>query len=101
MNGKEQVIEISNEFEKTRANLTLIGDIITMGTIFIRDKLTNTRLEKDLVQKALIYLQKRHPYLNAYLDVHKKENKIFFRIPKEYQCDNIFFRMVGFYQSIF
>ncbi|CAF0764066.1 unnamed protein product [Brachionus calyciflorus] len=54
-----------------------------MASSFINDLETNFRLNKDLVQNALIYLQRRHSYLNAYLNIQKSENLIHLIIPNE------------------
>ncbi|CAF1068933.1 unnamed protein product [Brachionus calyciflorus] len=79
-----QGIEIElTEYEKTFVNAFILGEFIVMGTSFISDRETNFKLNKLLVRNALVYLQKRHPYLNAYLKIQKSENLMHLIIPYE------------------
>ena len=75
-----------NDYDKIFAYLNYFGDILVMGTSFLE---TTQPITKDHVKKALIYLQKRHPFLGAYLDAHFKENRFYIKFdPQDQEISN-------------
>lgn len=80
---------ILNTFEKMVINASQCGDYLVMGTCFFEDKTSNFKLDKNLVHRALVLVQKRHEILRAYLKID--QDSMFF-VPNEDQvCDKIIF----------
>jgi hypothetical protein len=69
------------DLEKMFSNPCALGDYLVMGTAFVEN--SGDEISEDLVTKALVLLQKRHPFFTAYLDLHKAENRMFIKINDE------------------
>lgn len=78
MTEDEQTIELS-PLERMFTYLNLLGDFNTMSIGFLE---SNCALDQDVVTKALHIMQSRHPYFRAYLDIKRKEDKVFLKIMK-------------------
>lgn len=83
----EKKIPLST-YERILVNICRTGDCIIMSTSFIDNK-TNYKLEKSLVQKALAYMQNRHPFLNSYLEMNRLTNKMYLKVSPEKLTDKI------------
>ena len=70
------------EIDKMNFYYNYMGDILVMGTSFLE---TTQPITQDHVKTALIYLQKRHPFLGAYLDAHFKENRFYIKFDQQDQ----------------
>ena len=56
------------EYEKFYVILNKCGDFIVMSVAFAQNQDPNIELTENIVKKALIILQKRHPYLRSFID---------------------------------
>lgn len=83
--SEEKTFELT-PFQKMLVNACLCGDYLVMGTAFVD---SGASLTKDVVMKSLVYLQARHPFLRAYLEIYKNENKILLKIHNEDVKDRI------------
>ena len=71
-----------SSFESTIANYCCIGDLNNMGSVFLHGD-GDQKLHRETVVKALEFVQARHPFLRAYLDIRRDENNMFMVIMNE------------------
>ena len=67
-------------FEKLLVNASKFGDLIVMGSSFIESLDSLENFDHNLVRNALTFMQKRHPFLRAHLEILEKENRIFLNL---------------------
>lgn len=68
MSTPPPIVYALSDYEKTLLNLNKCGDSIVMGIAFVAA--INHCLTETLARNALNFLQKRHPFLRAFLDEH-------------------------------
>ena len=86
--SEENVFELSS-YDKIVANVTRCGDLLVTGSAFIESAHLIEKLNENLVRQALTYLQRRHPYLRAYLDINDEKYQMFLRIEDENNAHKI------------
>ena len=75
-----KLIQLTPE-EILELNLTKLGEFLVLGLHIIESNDQKIDLNKELVEKALYILQKRHPLLRASLECNS--NKTFYKIHDE------------------
>lgn len=65
-NHDKNLIELT-DFEKVLLHVNRCGDSLVMVTAFVESTNLNNQLNEELCRKALSFLQKRHPFLRAFL----------------------------------
>ncbi|RNA31505.1 hypothetical protein BpHYR1_026840 [Brachionus plicatilis] len=73
-----------NEFEKYCYNFAVHGDLIVMISSIIENQSHNGNFDIELLKKASIFLQERHPCLRSY--VERENDRVFIKLhDKNYQ----------------
>ena len=76
-----------NHFEKYCYNFAQHGDLIVMVSTIIENDCQKTNLDIELIRKALIIMQNRHPCLRSY--VEKKNDRVFIKLHEKDQQNMI------------
>ena len=71
-----------SKLENFYLNYNKSGDLIVGATAFIESN-QEIELTQELVRRALVYLQQRHPFLRAFYEENTLESKIFLKIQQQ------------------
>ena len=73
----QRILELTAT-ERNLSNFCSLGDRIVLGVAFLKTKSENKQLEPQTVRRAVKIIQDRHPFLRAYLDVQRDQDRMRF-----------------------